>query len=54
MKLYINRLGQGYRETVSECSTRRDARAELAEYRLSDPSAAYWISTRCCANWRAA
>ena len=49
---FINRFGQGQRETVSECTSWKDARAELNEYQLSDPSASYWISTRCCAAWR--
>ena len=50
---YINRYGQGYRETVSECTgTRAQARAELTEYQISDPSARYWLSSRCCNNWK--
>ena len=50
--IYINRYGQGQRETVSECETRKQAREELAEYQLSDYSAKYYISSRCCENWR--
>lgn len=49
--LYINRFGQGQRETVSECSG-KEAMRELHEYRLSDPSAHYYLSTRCCKAWR--
>ena len=49
---YINREGQGYRETVSECKTRKEARQELHEYQQSDPSARYWISSRACKDWR--
>lgn len=49
---YINRFGQGYRETVDEFSTRREARAMLAEYLQSDNSARYWVSSRACGNWR--
>jgi hypothetical protein len=50
--VYINRLGQGYRETVDEFETRKEARAMLAEYRMSDPSARFWVSSRCCKGWR--
>lgn len=52
--IYIQRNGQGYLETVDEFTTRREALAMLAEYRLSDPSARYYISTRACKAWRAA
>lgn len=50
--LYINRYGQGQRETVDQFATRAEARRMLAEYRLSDPSARYWISSRACRGWR--
>ncbi len=49
---YIQRLGQGQRETVSEYTTRKEARQDLQEYRLSDPSAHYYLSTRACNDWR--
>lgn len=49
---YIQRKGQGYLETVSECKTRKQAREELREYQQSDPSADYYISTRACREWR--
>jgi hypothetical protein len=51
---YIQRKGDGYLETVDEFSTAKEARAMLKEYRLSDPSANYYISQRCCASWRTA
>lgn len=52
MTLYIQRRGDGYLETVSENSQgRRATRSELAEYRRSDPSAAYYISRRPCRDW---
>lgn len=53
-KVYVQRFGQGQRETVSECNTWAQARAELTEHLLSDPSADYYLSRRCCANWREA
>ena len=49
---YINRFGQSIRETVDEFATRKEAIAALREYRISDPSARYWISSRCCRGWR--
>ena len=52
MTIYINRLGQGYRETVSECTSWKQARAEVLEYAQSDPTGHYYLSRRCCANWR--
>jgi hypothetical protein len=49
---YINRKGGGYRETVDEFTTFKEARAMLKEYRLSDPAGEYWISSRCCKSWK--
>lgn len=49
---YIQRRGDGYLETVDEFTTYREAREMLKEYRLSDPSAYFYISQRCCAAWR--
>jgi len=51
---YIQRRGQGYLETVDEFATAKEARAMLAEYRLSDRSAEFYISRRCCKAWRTA
>ena len=48
---YIQRQGQGYLETVDEFTTRKEARAMLAEYRLADPSARYYLSQRPCKDW---
>jgi len=52
--IYIQRKGQGYLETVDECDTRREANYLLGEYRLSDPSAEYYLSQRPCRDWSAA
>ena len=49
---YIQRRGNGYLETVDEFTTHREAREMLKEYRLSDPSAYFYISQRSCADWR--
>ncbi len=49
--VYINRLGNGYRETVDEFETRKEARAMLIEYRMADPSANHYLSSRPCKGW---
>ena len=49
---YIQRRDQWGLETVDEFTTYKEARAMLAEYRLSDPSATYYISSRACKAWR--
>lgn len=56
MKRYINRLGDGIRETVDEFDTEsgetfRYMRQMLTEYRYGDPSAIYWLSCRACKDW---
>lgn len=50
---YIQRRDGRQLETVDEFTTRREARAMLAEYRMSDPAGAYYLSTRACRAWRA-
>lgn len=49
---YVQRFGQGYRETVDEFTTNREARKMLAEYQMSDRSARYYLSSRPCNNWK--
>lgn len=51
MKTYIQRKDGLYLETVDEFSTRKEARAMLAEYRMADPSALYYLSSRPCKSW---
>jgi hypothetical protein len=51
---YIQRRGEGYLETVDEFETMKEAREMLKEYRLAEPSASYYISSRCCKSWREA
>lgn len=51
MKTYIQRKGNGYLETVDEFETAKEARVMLKEYRLADPSAEYYLSTRPCKAW---
>jgi hypothetical protein len=48
---YIQRKDGRMLETVDEFSTRREARAMLAEYRMSDPTARHYLSTRPCKGW---
>lgn len=50
--LYIQRRYEGWIETVSDCETRKIARFELGEYRMSEPDAHFYISTRACKAWR--
>tara|TARA_R110000803_G_scaffold9219_1_gene29298 strand:+ start:880 stop:1041 length:162 start_codon:yes stop_codon:yes gene_type:complete len=50
--IYIQRKGQGYLETIDECETRKEATALVREYRLSDYSAEYYLSSRPCEAWR--
>ena len=51
MKHYINLKGT-YRETVDEFDTRKEAIAMLREYRFASPGLNYYLSTRCCKNWK--
>ena len=53
--IYINRKDDfGNLETVEEFNEgRKYAKEMLKEYRLSDPSAYYYISQRPCKEWRA-
>lgn len=49
---YIQRKDGRYLETVEEFTTRKEARAMLAEYQMCDPYASYYISSRACKAWR--
>jgi len=51
--IYIQRKDHQTRqlETVDEFPSRKEARAMLTEYRMSDPSAEYYLSTRPCKDW---
>lgn len=49
---YIQRKDRNHLETVDEFATFREARKMLTEYQISDPSASYYISSRCCRAWR--
>ena len=51
---YIQRRGDGYLETVDEFETLKEAKLMLAEYRMSDPTAEFYISRRPCKAWREA
>jgi len=48
---YIQRRGNGYLETVDQFDTLKEARLMLAEYRLADPTAHFYISSRACKGW---
>ena len=49
--VFITRTGNGYRETVDQFETRKEALAMLAEYSLADPSATFSLSRRPCKGW---
>lgn len=50
--IYIQRKDARQLETVDEFTTWKEARAMLAEYRLADPAGIYYLSRRCCRDWR--
>lgn len=49
--IYVQRRDGRNLETVDEFETMREARAMLREYRMSDPSAEYYLSRRPCRDW---
>lgn len=49
---YIQRKDSNGLETVDEFETYKEARQMLKEYRISDTSAEYYISSRCCKHWK--
>lgn len=51
MKTYIQRKDGRQLETVDEFTTRKEARAMLIEYRMADPYAHYYLSSRPCKDW---
>ena len=48
---YIQLRRNGLLETVDQFETSKEARTMLKEYRLSDPSGYYYISSRACHAW---
>lgn len=50
--IYINRKDKNYRETVDEFEKYKEALKVLKEYQISDYTADYYSSQRCCGNWR--
>jgi hypothetical protein len=49
---YIQRKDRRELETVDQFEKFKEAREMLKEYRLSDYSAEYYISSRACKEWR--
>lgn len=49
---YIQRKDGRWLETVDEFETRKEAQSMLEEYRMSDGTARFYISTRPCNNWK--
>ena len=53
MTYYIQRrCPQSGLETVDQFDSRKEARAMLAQYSMSDPVAEHYISSRACRAWR--
>jgi hypothetical protein len=50
--IYIQRRDHWQLETVDEFPTMKEARAMLIEYRISDPSAYFYTSSRPCKHWK--
>lgn len=48
---YIQMRSSWGLETVDEFETRKEAIAMLKEYRMADPTADFYISTRACKAW---
>ena len=48
---YIQRRDKNGLETVDQFATMKEAKAMLAEYRLSDSYGHYYISSRACKAW---
>lgn len=51
--VYVQRKGGRYLETVDEFDTWKEARAMVVEYRMADPSASHYLSSRPCKGWNA-
>lgn len=51
MSRYIQRKGDNQLETVDEFETYKEAREMVKEYRMSDPTAEFYISQRPCKGW---
>jgi len=50
--IYIQRRAARQLETVDQFDTIKEARSMLIEYRISDPSATYYMSRRPCNEWK--
>jgi len=49
---YIQRKDEHYFETVGQFKTLAEALKRIKEYRISDTSAEYYISSRPCNAWK--
>jgi hypothetical protein len=52
--VYIQRkdVHTGQLETVDEFETRKEAREMVKEYRISDRTAIFYMSSRACKEWK--
>lgn len=49
--VFIQRKDSNGLETVDGFETNKEAKKMIIEYRISDPYAQYYISSRCCKAW---
>jgi hypothetical protein len=49
---YIQRKDGSTLETVDEFDSYKEAKVMVKEYRISDTSASYYISSRACKSWK--
>lgn len=50
--IYIQRKDSNGLETVDEFETRKEAVAMVKEYRMSDKTASFYLSSRPCKDWK--
>lgn len=51
MKIYIQRRDGRQLETVDEFESHKEAIEIVKEYRISDPTAKFYLSSRPCKDW---
>ena len=54
MTIYIQYKGGEGLETIDEADTRKEARAMLREYQMSDKGGHFYLSNKPCKEWKEA
>jgi len=49
---YVQRRDRQGLETVDQFETYKEAREMVKEYNISDPYGSYYLSSRCCKEWK--